>query len=256
MRSIPTIFIWSVKDGHIIDKPSRECNWVFEGKGIATRKFDGLAIKVERGKAFYRFEWRVGKPVPNGFEACQASNPKKPNAPIPGWVPVDMDFLENPKGRQEKALQAGWNATLAEYQAWKDSQESKKNTIVNPYAPEAKKEKAVMPDGTYELCGPDIRGNHEKVNNHIMMPHGSVIEEHVPRTFAKLQKFMAAYPNEGIVWHYKCEGQTLMAKIKKSDFSNLQVPVPVVVPDKPLDPVQQLEKLAAEEELFSSTCAS
>ncbi len=56
MKKIPTIFL---RDYRFICTPvtgdiNPDCAWVFENHGIATRKIDGINIKIEDGKAYQR----------------------------------------------------------------------------------------------------------------------------------------------------------------------------------------------------------
>lgn len=231
MRSIPTIFCKDKDTRLATDRKLQMVKWVFEGKGIATRKFDGLAILVRHGKPFYRWEWRNGTNaglMPKGFERLENPDPKRPHAPIPGWVPVPSTFLSQPKGTIEKAIKQAWDAFI---QPMKDAEKAKAVSSLahNPYGPDYIAKDCVVPDGTYELCGPSIRGNHEKYDSHMLILHGSIVVKSVPRTFAGLSKFFETFTGEGIVWHYKVDGGTLMAKIKKTDFP-LVLTAPVVEP--------------------------
>lgn len=219
MKSIPTIFVWDKATRTVINKPARDINWVFEGKGVATRKYDGVAIMVDAGKVYVRLEWRTGDKLPNGFIKLQDVNPKKPEAPIPGWAPVDMRFITKPVGPDEKALREAWKAKLAELTAKKMAFANKYVVLPNAYAPAPELHPVTMlPNGTYELCGPKIRGNHEKLSNHVLLEHGADVIKGVPRTFEKLKAFMETYEGEGIVWHDKTTGVVQMAKIKRRDF--------------------------------------
>lgn len=69
-------------------------------------------------------------------------------------------------------------------------------------------------DGTFELMGPKVQGNHEGYASHILMPHGK-IELEAPRTFEELKLFLTERHIEGIVWHHP-DGRA--AKIKRRDF--------------------------------------
>lgn len=58
MRKIPTIYL---RDTRVTCAPvtgdiNPECQWVFDGHGIATRKIDGINIKIEDGKASQRIK--------------------------------------------------------------------------------------------------------------------------------------------------------------------------------------------------------
>ncbi len=226
MKSIPTIFLWDHATRTVIDKPFRMVDWVLKGQGTATRKYDGVAVKVESGKVFIRYEWREGEKMPNGFIRCQDPDPKRPYASLPGWVPVPATFLTSPRGNDERALKEAWGwltNDLAKV-AFNNKREPK---VVNPYAPIKKDAAPEIPDGTYELCGPKIHGNHEQFKTHVLIKHGASFDtpltltpvQKVPRNYEGLKKFLEAYEGEGIVWHLKTpNGVVAMAKLKRRDF--------------------------------------
>lgn len=226
MKSIPTIFVKDKETRLVTPNPLRMVDWVFTGKGIATRKWEGVAIKVENGKVYRRFEWKTGDGVPpTGFIKLSEADPKRPYVPIPGWVPVRSDFLKDPQGRDERALKQAWDDKLRQLtQAmWAEYDAKVKGTGVNPYSTDERPIATVVPNGTYELCGPDVHGNHEKLSSHVLYKHGEYIVTGVPRTFEKLRIFLAKFEGEGIVWHYHMKSaggyeNILMAKIKRKDF--------------------------------------
>ena len=246
MRSIPTIFCWDKETRMVSSKPLHLVEWVFLGKGTATRKYDGVAIRVERGKVFRHYEWREGEQAPPGFIRCEDPNPKRPHASLPGWVPVPDTFLTHPKGTDEKALKEAWEWLLADLKkiAFNNKKETK---VVNQYAPAPAEFVPEIPDGTYELCGPKIHGNHEGFKTHVLLRHGTDVVSSVPRTYEKLRKFLETFDGEGIVWHYKFGNTVLMAKIKRRDFGFLTrvskedlamayrtEPIDIKIPDGPI----------------------
>lgn len=231
MKNIPTVFVWDKETRTVINKPLRMVDWVFEGKGIPTRKYDGVAIRVDNGKVFRRYEWEPGTMFPPGFIKVQEADPRRPQASIPGWVPVPDSFLTAPKGVDERALKEAWDWLRKDLAKVAFNNKKTKAEYVNPYAP-APKDKSELPgvpSGTYELCGPRIRGNHEKFKSHVLILHGACFDspttatpvKHVPRNFEALKKFLETYEGEGIVWHYNMGGNVLMAKIKRRDFGYL-----------------------------------
>src|SRR5271166_7085582 len=104
MRNIPTIFKWDHATSMVSSDQNKYVAWVFDGKGTPSRKYDGVAIKVEGDKVWRRTEWYPGKPMPLGFVRSQDPDPKRPQASLPGWVPVPESFLTAPKGTDERAL--------------------------------------------------------------------------------------------------------------------------------------------------------
>jgi hypothetical protein len=72
-----------------------------------------------------------------------------------------------------------------------------------------------LPDGTYELCGPKIFGNPEKMQTHTLIDHTSFLVDHFKITYKELKTFFSLHEYEGLVFHHS-DGR--MAKIKKKDF--------------------------------------
>lgn len=73
-------------------------------------------------------------------------------------------------------------------------------------------------NGTYELVGPKIQGNPEKMDRHVLIMHGHGCAgtlDGVPRDFDGLREWLAGKDIEGVVWHHP-DGR--MAKIKLRDF--------------------------------------
>lgn len=56
MIKIPTMFVRDEsKPGHpVMDQVKPECQWVLDGEGVATRKLDGMNVKIEGGKLYKR----------------------------------------------------------------------------------------------------------------------------------------------------------------------------------------------------------
>jgi hypothetical protein len=168
----------------IYDAVTEGAEWVIRGEGIATRKWDGVAVLIKDGVAFMRYDLKQGRQEPEGFIPAQpAADPKTGH--WPGWVSADC-----PAGKW--VMKAVNKAKL-----WKGG----------------------LPDGTYEACGPKIGTRHganpEKLSRHILIPHGKDVLEDAPRTFVGLKAYLQARSIEGIVWHHP-DGR--MVKIKKADF--------------------------------------
>lgn len=87
MRKIPTIFKRNSENMKAISpEPNPDCSWVFDGEGVATRKYDGTSVKIENGKYFKRREVKKGKTAPTLFvEETHDKNTGKRT----GWVPVE-----------------------------------------------------------------------------------------------------------------------------------------------------------------------
>ena len=69
MKKIPTIFKRNPENmKEIINEHNPFCEWVFNGEGVATKKYDGTCCRVKNGKLWKRRELKKGQPHPDGFE--------------------------------------------------------------------------------------------------------------------------------------------------------------------------------------------
>ena len=177
MRKIPTLFARNHDTDHLVrDEITPGTEWVVAGEGTATRKFDGTCVLVRDGKVFKRYDAKPGRLPPGDFEPVEDPDPVTGHRP--GWVPAD--------------LTAPMERWLAE-------------AIPTPLP---------LP-GTFELIGPRINGNPEKVRTHCLARHGRFLLFDAPRTFDQLREYLSHADIEGIVWHHP-DGR--MVKIKKRDF--------------------------------------
>ncbi|MHA1728544.1 MAG: RNA ligase 1 family protein [Promethearchaeota archaeon] len=189
MKKIPTVFIikWDNHRRIVTEQVYPPSQWIIDGEGVATRKYDGSACKVDsNGKLWKRFDrkkYKKGKfkgqfkPKKEEWIPCQ--EPDEKTGHWPGWLPVDFSFPDDK-----------WHKD-----AWEQLEE--------PLEP-----------GTYELCGPKINGNPEKRDKHIFIRHGNEILD-VKRTYNDIRNFLKNNYIEGIVFHHS-DGR--MAKIKRIDF--------------------------------------
>jgi len=159
--------------------------WVFAGEGVATRKFDGTCCMVRDGKLYKRYDAKAGKTPPLSFL------PAQPEADLvtghwPGWIAVG----DGPEDRWHREAFA--NALRFD---------------------------PPVTDGTYELCGPCIQGNPEKLPEHTLVPHGIEQLHNCPRDFDGIREYLRYQSVEGIVWWRDISDQDCeKVKIKLKDF--------------------------------------
>jgi hypothetical protein len=178
MQKIISLFMRNYDGDRLVrDEVVPGAEWVLAGEGVATRKFDGTCCMVRDGKLYKRYDAKQGKTPPYGFEPAQEPDAKTGH--WPGWLPVG----DGPEDR--------WHR-----EAWDAHQR---------YAP----------DGTYELCGPKVQQNPERVPSHVLIAHGFQQLPEAPRTFARIRHYLESHDIEGIVWHHP-DGR--MVKIKAKDF--------------------------------------
>ena len=155
--------------------------WVADGEGVATRKYDGTCCLVESGKLYKRYEVKKGGTPPHGF---RPANDVDPNT-----------------GKQQGWVEVGWGNEDRYYR--------EALTSGDP-------DKVDLPDGTYELVGPKVQGNPDKYDAHTLVAHATAERlDDAPRTFDALKAYLVDRDIEGIVWHHP-DGR--MVKIKKKDF--------------------------------------
>lgn len=176
MKKIPRLFVPDPKDpAHCLREVHPDAQWVAEGEGVATRKFDGTATMVRDGKLYARYDAKRGKVPPPGSIPCD------PEAdPVTGHWPHWVEVKDQPQYK--------WHLI-----AWKDVG-------------------GALPDGTYELCGPKLQTNAEGLGVHWFIPHGKAPLNDCPRDYDGLVEYLRPLDIEGIVFH-KSDGR--MVKITK-----------------------------------------
>lgn len=184
MKKIPTLFVKLYDDkGRYIGisrnvTPGME--WVLNGEGIATIKYDGTCCAIIEDKFYKRFDAKNGRKIPDGAIPCQEA-PDPITGHWPHWVVVDPN---NPADK--------WFV------------EAFKNTMnIN------------LCDGSYEAVGPHFQNNPYNFTLDCLIPHGKAIVE-VERTYYDIIDFLKTHEIEGLVFWKDGEPK---CKIKRSDFS-------------------------------------
>jgi hypothetical protein len=189
MRKIPTLFVRHIdfENSHITEAITPGCEWVAEGLGVATAKWDGVATMLDAyGNWWARREVREGRPFPPVYLTVQ----RDPNTgKTVGWEPIE---------------QSGYRKAFGD--ACGDSERR---------------------PGTFELIGPKVNGNPHGVGAHHLIRHGTTEIPGAPRSFDTLRAYLRSKPSvpdgltaiEGIVfWSEPGNLDAPMAKIKVRDF--------------------------------------
>ncbi|MEU8329730.1 hypothetical protein [Micromonospora sp. NPDC048839] len=181
MKKIPTLFLRNPDDRkHVLPEVNPACQWVLDGEGTSTRKYDGTCVLLdEDGVWWARREVRPGRPQPSGYRPVMTDDV---TGRTMGWEPVEQ-------------------SPYARYHA----------EALAATGPQRR------PPGTYELIGPKINGNPEGVRGHELVPHADAEQFDVPRDLDGLRDWLLAHPRyEGLVWHHP-DGRR--AKLKRRDFA-------------------------------------
>ena len=181
VEKIPTVFRRDPADlSRVLPEVHPDCQWVLDGEGVPTRKYDGTCMRLdEHGAWWARREVKPGKAAPENFHAL-STDPE--TGKTVGWEPAEQSpFVK----------------------AWREAAEQ--------WAPDA------WTPGTYELIGPKVQGNPERCERHFLQRHADAERiEDAPRTFDDLMGWLMEQGREieGIVWHHP-DGR--MAKLKVRD---------------------------------------
>ena len=85
MKKIPCVFQKNESGDRPINAVHQLCQWVLDGEGEATIKFDGTACAVIDGKLYARYDAKKGKtPPPNAIPCCE---PDPVTGHHPHWIP-------------------------------------------------------------------------------------------------------------------------------------------------------------------------
>lgn len=186
MKKIPTLFEREFKDHKVVKvlpKVHPGMEWVLEGEGIATVKYDGSCCAVIDGKYYKRYDCKKGKIPPEGFIPC--CEPDSITGHWPGWVKIDEN---NPADK--------WFITAYEMTVMLENYGMK------------------LSDGTYEAVGRCFQNNPYNFTSNKLIKHGKEIVE-VERTFDGIKKYISEHKIEGLVFWKDGIPQR---KIKRSDF--------------------------------------
>ena len=191
MKKIPTLFKREF-EGHnivrILPEVTPGFEWVLEGKGQATLKWDGACCAVIDGTFYKRYDAKKGKQPPmNAIPCC---DPDPVTGHWPHWVPV---ILDNPADKW--FVDAAYNYNNQLYDATGD--------------------KLLDKNATYEAVGPHFQGNPYGYSEDTLIKHGAYIIELNDRSFDGIKEYLKNNKIEGIVFWKDGQPQV---KIKRTDF--------------------------------------
>ena len=165
MKKIPTLFKRTFENHNVVnitDEITEGMEWVLEGEGDATVKYDGACCAIIGGELYKRYDAKKGKKPPEGAIPC--CDPDPITGHHPHWVKCD---IRNPADK--------WF-----FNAYNTS----------PYPT----------DGTYEAVGVHFQGNpYNHLKGDYLIPHGCEIVD-VERSFEGIKKYLEENYIEGLVF--------------------------------------------------------
>lgn len=187
MKKIPTLFVrpYLAEGDHTVAPfvtPGLE--WVIEGEGVATLKWDGTAVYYDGTSWYKRYDAKKGKVPPEGSIPCQEA-PDPVTGHWPHWAPII--WCDNSDKHIKQAIQ---NSSCYE---------------LEPYDGV----------GTYEAIGPKIQGNPYNIHSHILRKHGECEIPYFPRNYEGMKEYLEHHCMEGVVFWKDGEPK---CKIKRTDF--------------------------------------
>lgn len=196
MKKIPTLFKRDPEDmRRVTTEVHPDCQWVLDGEGIATRKYDGTCVMLdENGQWWARREVKPDKTPPPNYRA-EETDPV--TGKTVGWEPVEQSSFAKAFASTERA---GFQPGTYE--------------LVGPKVngnPERFETHALVRHADAETFG----------------------TTGVPRAYDDLRRLVVALGRqgwEGLVWHHP-DGR--MAKLKARDFPSeiLSPPGPTTADD-------------------------
>lgn len=181
MKKIISLFQRNYDGDRLVrDEVVPGAEWVLNGEGVATRKWDGTCCLVREGKLYKRYDAKHGKTPPPGFEAAQDPDPNTGH--WPGWLPVG-------DGPEDRWHQDAFDGNFPDF-----------------------------PNGTYELVGPKVNGGRDGFQRHQLIQHGQCFLYHVPTCFTGIREWISDKELEGIVWHHP-DGRMVKIKRKDFGLS-------------------------------------
>lgn len=180
MKKIPTALVRDPDDrAHVLEQVTPGCEWVFAGEGVATRKYDGTCMMLDDDD-----QWWARREVKPGKSAPD------------NYVLEDHDETTGKSQGWEPVAQSAFAKFHAE--------------ALNGY---------LYRPGTYELVGPKVNGDPEKIGHHALFSHAGAETIRIPSyEIAFVEMFVRNLADsgwEGIVWHHP-DGR--MAKLKGRDI--------------------------------------
>lgn len=198
MKKIPTVFERQYENHKVVGITDTFTSKLTETAflfGEATLKWDGSCCAIINGELYKRYDAKKGKKPPEGAIPCCEADPITGHHPH--WVKCDPN---NPSDK--------WFIEAFDEYAYQLMLKAERDY------PGVKCHLRIY-DGTYEAVGEHFQGNPYEYDGDMLIRHGELILDCIPRTFEGIKEYLRETYIEGIVFWLDGEPIT---KIKRSDF--------------------------------------
>ena len=204
MKKISTVFIINRETNLATEEVLKGNEWVVNGEGFATVKFDGSSCLIKDGFLFRRWNRKLTKKAmkSKSFAARKGLE----------FIPDESMFRPVPEGAIK--CNETFDAKTLHWPHWVPVGEDPAD-LLHVEAFETLKVEGKVEDGTFEICGPKIRCNPHKFDSHVLLKHGDVVVEVEDRSLEGIRAFLEGFDGEGLVFHHP-DGR--MAKVRCKDF--------------------------------------
>ena len=186
IKKMPALFVTNWETHEVTEEINPKAAWIFSEPAHPTLKKDGTSITINEDGTIY-----ARRAVKKGKTAPE------------GFIAAETDPNTGHTFGLEPVAQSGF------YKMFTQALKGK-----------------TLPPGTYELCGPKINGNPEKLTEPVLYPHGAETATDIPdmrtvkpeEAYAKLKEIFSKYKEngvEGVVW-IGANGKR--AKLRVKDF--------------------------------------
>jgi hypothetical protein len=203
MKKMSTLFVTTHTGDvtHITRNVRPENQWVLDGEGVATVKFDGTSCMIMNSVLFKRWDRKLSKKY-----FILAAKAKRNGLPF-----VAEEFMFKDLKSGAIACNASFDPITNHWPHWIPA-EGKDSS----YHIEGFDNLDNVKDGTYELVGPKLQGNPYNLSRHELWLHGSVKIKVSDFSFDSLKSIITSLDEEGLVFHHP-DGR--MLKLRRSDFN-------------------------------------
>lgn len=212
MKKISTLFVINRETGHATIAVNDENLWVLDGEGIATVKFDGIAIAFINGRWYKRFDRKLNKQAQRRYNKWKSGYDRHP------FVPTDDEFKVLPEGAIP--TQPDPDPMTFHHPHWVPAPlDAPDNKHLAEAVMAMVAESHVPVEGaTYELIGPAVQCNPYGLSHHRLIQHGTDLVEDLntpTRNFHQIKNWLENNHCEGVVFHHP-DGR--MVKIRRKDM--------------------------------------